>query len=512
MAVTTVRPNATASGSTLFTLSGGALTLHAATNDDSDSTFFSKDSSIVGQASALLDFGTTTISASQRVKAVRIRVRLTTPTAAGRINVYLGSRANNQNFFHSALAIRGAYTSNTTFTGPYQTAAPNGADWSQATIDGLRAKVTEYNDTGVLGDIKELYIDVDIVAQPTVTVSAPTGTITNSAAPDVTWAYADTDNETQAYYEIKVFTAAQYGAGGFDALTSTPTYTSGEVASSDQTAVVGDLLVNGTYRAYVRVAKVVNGSPFFSDFAFSQFTLNNTIPTVPTLSASWSSTLGKATLTVTGVAVGVGLSSQQFEVYKSVDAGVTYTLVRDGYDLTPNASFEAEAVDYEAPRGVVVYYQARAIGIDASSNEFPSGYSTVQQVLITTDNTWWFKAIENPSINLGSVRVLGQLDTNIEEPNIVFRPLGSTLPIVVAGPLQGEDGIYQIKTITATEWDNFYPILNYQGVLLVQDPLEDQKYIRITGRTFTAESVQDGTIHRNIDLAYVEVSGVVEEE
>ena len=39
------------------------------------------------------------------------------------------------------------------------------------------------------------------------------------------------------------------------------------------------------------------------------------------------------------------------------------------------------------------------------------------------------------------------LDVVIEEPNIVFRPLGSTRPIVVVGPLQGEDGIYNIKTI-----------------------------------------------------------------
>jgi len=504
MAITVVRPNATASGSTLFTISGGSASLHAATSDNSDSTFFSKSTSIVGQASALLDFGTTTISASQRVKRVRIRAKVITPTSAGRINIYLGTRTDNQNFFHSALAIRGLYSA-TTFTGPWQTASPNGADWSQTTIDGLRAKVTEYNDTGVLGSILELYIDVDIVAQPTVTVSAPTGTITTSADPDVTWAYADTDNETQAYYQIKVFTAAQYGAGGFSASTSTATYDSGEVASSDQTAVVGNLLLNGTYRAYVRVAKVVNGSPFFSSYAFSGFVLNNTVPTVPTLSASWNSTLGKATLTVTGVAVTGSLVSQYFDVYRSDDGGVIYAGIRDGEDITPNASFIGTAVDYEAPRGVVAYYRARAVGVDSSSNEFPSAYSTVQQVLVTNDETWWFKAVTSPDINLGSVRVLAQLDTNIEEANTVFRPLGATRPIVVAGPLQGEDGIYSIKTITEDEWDDFYPILNYQGTLLVQDPLENQKYIRITARTFTAESQQNATIHRNIELAYVEV-------
>ena len=504
MAITTVRPNATASGASSFTISGGSATLHAATNDDNDSTFFAKSTSIVGQASALLDFGTTTISASQRVKRCRIRARALTPTADGRINVYLGTRADNQNYFHSALAIRGE-NAITTFVGPFQTAAPNGEDWSQATINGLRAKVTEYNDTGVLGNIYELFIDVDISTQPTVTVSAPTGTITTTTAPDVTWAYADTDNETQAFYELKIFSAAQYGAGGFSALTSTATYESGEIASSDNTAVVGDLLLSGTYRAYVRVAKAVNGSPFYSDFAFSQFTITVTPPSVPTLSAAWNSSLGRATLTVTGTSPS-GYVSQYFVVQRSDDDGVTYRTVRYGENITPNASHVGVAVDYEAPRGIVAYYRARAVGVDSSSNEFPSAFSTIQQVLITNDQTWWFKVIDDPELNIGDVRVLAQLDTNIEEPNTVFRPLGSTRPIVVAGPLQGEDGIYSIKTLTEAEYDEIYPVMTHQGTILVQDPAGNQKYVRIISRTFAAESKQGGVIYRDIDLAYVEVN------
>ena len=506
MAVTTVRPNATASGSTLFTITGGSGTLHATTNDDSDTTFFKKSTGVTGQASCLLDFGTTTLSASQRVERVRLRARVSTPNDDGRLNLYLGSRADNQNYFHSAVAVRGTNAIGVV-TGPYYTSAPNGEDWSQDTINGLRAKVTEYNDSTDVASIFELYIDVDIAAQPTVTVSAPTGTITTSTAPDVTWAYADTDNKTQAYYEIKVFSAAQYGAGGFNALTSTSTYESGEIASSDSTAVVGELLLSGTYRAYVRVAKAVNGSPFFSDFAFSQFTISVTPPTVPTLAAAWNSSLGKATLTVTGAALSGSYVSQYFDVHRSDDDGVIYAGVRNGEDITPNASFVGVAVDYEAPRGIVAYYRARSVGVDASGNEFPSAWSTVSQVLITNDETWWFKAIDDPDINLGDIRVLAQLDTSIDEPNTVFRPLGSTRPIVVAGPLQGEDGIYSIKTVTEAEWDALYPLIEYQGTILVQDPQENQKYIRVISRTWSADSKADGVIHRNLDLAYVEVEG-----
>lgn len=503
MAVTTVRPNATASGSGSFTLSGGAGSIHATLNDDSDSTFLQKTSSVVGQASAIVDFGTTTISASQRVKQVRIRARCDTPTSEGRLNVYLGARVDNQNYFHSALAIRGQ-NSVTTFTGPYYTSAPNGQAWSQTAINGLRGKITEYEETGDRGKFYELYIDVDISAQPTVSVSAPTGTITTTTAPDVTWTFSDTDNETQAYYQIKVFSAAQYGAGGFSALTSTATYDSGEIASSDNTAVVGSLLLAGTYRAYVRTAKSVNGEPFWSDFAFSQFTISYTAPTIPTMAVAWDSNLGKASFTLTGAAVPGAYVSQYYDIHRSDDDGVVYTEIRNGENITPNASFIGTAVDYEAPRGTVAYYRCRSVAVNSSDQEFPSNWGTVQQVLITNDETWWFKVIEEPDYNLGSIRVLKELDVQIDEPNTVFRPLGATRPIVVAGPLQGEDGGYNIKTITETEWDDFYPILTHQGTILVQDPYGNQKYVRIVTRDWNAETVA-GIIHRDITLRYVEV-------
>jgi hypothetical protein len=505
MAVTTVRPNAVVTGSGNYDNTGGAASIQAALSDDSNTTYISKKAAVTGEGSIILDFGTTTLTASQKVKRVRVRAKIKTDSAGtGKLNVYLGSKINNQNYYHSPLQLRGTYGSITTLEGAYQVAAPDGSAWTQTSINNLRAKVTEYQDSTNISNIYELYIDVDIVSEPTVTVVNPNGTITNTASPDVSWTFADSDGDTQTYYQIKVFSAAQYGAGGFDPETSTATYDSGEIAGSDTDNVVDDLLANATYRAYMKVAKTINNEPFWSDWAYSGFVINNTLPPTPTLAAVFNNATNDVTLTATGSSP-TGFSSQVFDIHRSDNAGTIYAAIRNGEELIPNGSFIASVTDYEAPRGISAYYRVRSIGTTAGGVEIPSAWSTVVQVLITNDTTWWFKAIADPTINIGGIRVLAQLDTNIDEPNTVFRPLGETRPIVVAGPLQGEDGVYQIKTVTETEWDDFYPIIEHQGTLLVQDPLLNQKLIRVVGRTWSAESSQNSVIYRDIELAYVEV-------
>jgi hypothetical protein len=61
--------------------------------------------------------------------------------------------------------------------------------------------------------------------------------------------------------------------------------------------------------------------------------------------------------------------------------------------------------------------------------------------------------------------------------------------------------------VCSSDLDEFYPLLTYQGIILVQDPFGNQKYIRITSRTWSAASQSNGVIYRDIDLAYVEVDG-----
>jgi len=506
MAVTTVTPNATATGTSLYTISGGSANLHSALNDGNDATFIQKTSAVTGSADAILDFASVTLTASQRVKQVRLRVRASTPTDVGRLNVYLGALIARKNYFYTGLAIRGTNASATTFTGPYFTSAPDGSEWTQTNLNNLRVKATEYKETTDRGKFYELFADVDIVTAPSVgTVSAPVGGV-STTTPDITWTYVDSvDNSTQDYVQIKVFSSSQYNAASWNVNTSTPTWTSGELASTEQTSVVGVLLTPATYRCYVRVGKDINGTPFYSDYSFSEFTVNYTTQPVPTMAVAWSATLARASFEITGSSLGGGLSSQYHQVQRSDDEGINYDYIRNGDNITLTAGNKGIIQDYEAPRGITAYYRSRAVGVDSNSIEYPSGWGVIQQVLITNDSTWWFKCIEDEALNLGSVRVLKELDVVVDEPNTIFRPLGSNYPIVVAGPLQGEDGAYNLKTVTETEWDNIYPLITHQGKLLIQDPFGNQKYVRITDRKWTAET-QSGNVYRDITLKYVEIA------
>lgn len=506
MATVVVRPDGVSTGASNFTVTGAANAA-AATNDDSDATLVRKSSGVSGTQTLALSFGTTTITSSQRVRRVRLRGRVKTDNANGKMDLMLGTRVSGIQYFYTGYAVRGAVgvSAPVSVTGAWFTSSPDGASWDQARIDALRSQFIEYKDSADRGYVYELYIDVDVAAQPTISVSAPSGTITTSATPEVQWTYTDPDAaDPQAFYEIKVFTAAQYGAGGFSADTSTATWTSGIVGSSELGAVIAEPLLSGTYRAYARVAKSINGDPFWSAWGYSQFTLTLTPPPTVAVTAAWSASEGKATLDLQGGSP-TGFTSQYFQVQRSDDSGVTWDYIRNGESITVSGTYTSQILDYEAPRGLTVRYRARSIGV-SGEERIPSAWSSsIPQVLVTNDGTWWLKAVASPSLNVGSLIATGDLTRRVEEPNTVFRPLGDNLPIVVAGLIGGVDGQLRLTTTTSSNWADVEAVLLHQGTLLVQDPVGRQQYIRITSRTWV-ERYAAGRIVRDITADYVEVS------
>jgi hypothetical protein len=133
-----------------------------------------------------------------------------------------------------------------------------------------------------------------------------------------------------------------------------------------------------------------------------------------------------------------------------------------------------------------------------------SGYVSTEPIQITNPRVWSFTAIQNPTIAVRSLRVQQPLNSQIVESYGQFKPLGASKTIVIATSIYGIDGSYEFTTQGETEWENLYPVLTYQGILHVHDPLGRQKYVRFVDRTWT-EIGPIGNLIRNAKVNYFEV-------
>jgi len=303
MATYVLRPNANWNNASAFAISGGSASVHAALADDSDSTYITRSSSTV-PASYEAEFGTQTLAATEKVAYVNLRARASIGTT-GSIELSLGviTDRNGRTVSYSVPFSKANTLSLSTLdTALKLTTAPNGEAWTQTLIDNLVVKFADNAiASGDRANLYALYVDVITTTQPTVSVTAPTGTVTDTTFPSVVWTYADADGDPQNAYEIKVFDSTTYGGASFDEDTSTPTVTTGIVTSSNNGQTLeADLADGTTYRAYVRVAQLVNGANYFSDWAYSQFTIDVDAPATPLITAFYDSEEGAVTVTVFG--------------------------------------------------------------------------------------------------------------------------------------------------------------------------------------------------------------------
>jgi hypothetical protein len=133
-----------------------------------------------------------------------------------------------------------------------------------------------------------------------------------------------------------------------------------------------------------------------------------------------------------------------------------------------------------------------------------SGYTVTEPIQIVNPAVWSFTAVQSPTTRVTELRVQQPLNSSIVESYGVFKPLGASKTVVVATSIYGIDGSYEFTTQGETEWNNLYPVLTYQGILHVHDPLGRQKYVRFVDRTWTEVGDIDNLI-RNAKVNYYEV-------
>lgn len=379
--------------------------------------------------------------------------------------------------------------------------------WTDAQLDAAMLRVLN-NGTRDLRT-HEAYVDVRIVNQPVVTVTAPTGTITTTNQPVVTWTEViDADGGPQTASQIKVFTAAQYGIGGFNPDTSPNTWDSTINGGTELARQVGVILPDATYRAYVRVAQTVNGAAHWSAWAFSQFTISVALPAVPTIALTPSATNGRMSVLVTPVA-GTA-TTNRLELQRTLDAGVTWTPVRNTYgnDGLILQATAATVLDYEAPNGSTVGYRARSA--HSYSGEFASSAWSATSNSSWTSTDWWIKHPNISALNLKLTRsMFSYADVNRAARQTAMQPLGAALPIVISDTRAGATGTIVVQLATLVEQNALDTLLDETSTLLLQGPVAEghpDRYIRFGDHASVRKSDNSWSLPTMETLPWIQVA------
>jgi hypothetical protein len=453
MSVVAVRPSSTTSN-TGVTIAGSSL--HAVLGDDSDGTY----GEWAAGDTAVVAFTAPTLPSGSVIKSQGVRARTAKISANGLMGVQ---------------ALGDIYPD----TGDAAWTVASGISWTTPTTVSLPIPLQpDHPMTGlriftgapdVVARVFEAYLDVVYVVKPVISVQTPTGTVTNTNKPRVQWSFTthDTDGGSITTWQVKVFTAAQYGAGGFDPATSTTTQASGitnQLINSWDPPVP---LANATYRAYVRVAQNVNGSLFWSDWAYSAFVLNVTPPNAPTVAAIAQNTEGRIRLTVTPAATGV--STDLIEAQRSADNGATWEDCRtEPAGLTVATS--VKVWDFEAPNGTAMLYRARTAHSYSGVYAYTAWVTSSPVAWSSTDR--WIKHPNLPALNMKvTVQAFGAVKRAARQG--VFQALGAADAIVVSDTRGPETGGLILLLADQAARDQLDALLDTADTLLLQGATGD---------------------------------------
>lgn len=467
MTLSVLRPTATTSNT--GTLTGGA-TAHAVLADDSDASYvtFAAFPSVQSCQVGLTDL---TLPAGAVVKSIAVRAR--SALVVSGTSAFL-----NHKLIGAGPTVNSAWGHSSTTPGTRSGLATTG--WTDPQIDAVELYLLDQ--FGAALNVYEAYLDVRYVIQPVPTVTAPTGTVTNTNTPTVTWTNVlDPDGASQTAAEVKIYSAAQYGAGGFDPATSTSTWESGVVSGPGLVRPVATPIANATYRAYVRTAQTVNGAALWSAWVFGGFVLSVTPPAVPTLALTAQSTSGRIQAVIT--TGGGATTTDRVELQRSVNGGTSWLAVRNTETYDGTIAYPAAPVtilDYEAPNGTLTSYRARALhsytGIYAAS-----AWSTTATATWTATD-WWIKHPNVPALNLKLTQAMfSYADINHGARATSFLPLGASLPIVVSDTRGGPTGTVVLTLATLVSQDALDALLDTVATLLLQGPVGDghpDRYVR----------------------------------
>lgn len=465
----------------------GAASLNAATSDNSDASY--ADMTGAAADSVTFSLGTVSLPAGAVTKSVTVRHRGSVAGCVVTSALYLPAGGTPIAQVSTTMAAGIA-----TYAGTLVAVT-----LTQADIDGLQLFVIK---SVAAGRLHEEYVDLVYATVPVVTPSAPTG-VQATPTPTMLWTYAaGSDGDVQSRYQIRVFTAAQYGIGGFDPATSPASYDSGTVLGAATSAVLGVLPNSSTMRAYVNVAQTINGTPQWSGWSYSAFTTSFTTSNVTSIVGTADATNARITLLVTRN--GATPTWTKLEVQRSDDGGATWGYIRGGKNIAVSGA-TWPLNDYETANGASALYRARATYI--ASGVTITGAWVTSSAVSWTSTSDWLKDVNIPARNV-KVCIRRHPDLTYGRTQGVNGVVGRTDPVVISDVQRLATGSIAFHTDTHVASAALILLLSTDVVLLQTVPGNrfGSKYLAVGAVTETApDAVGETSQDRYFGFGFVQV-------
>lgn len=260
----------------------GVTALYQALNNDDDTKYITSPS---GKATATVAFPVDISSANVPVGAVitsvTVKLRCSvngSPPAGTAASLTVNVQADDNTARFTARTIYVTSAVPTDFAVASYHVDPLGLAWDVHRLNHLLCRVFSY--VGIAGLLRcyKFWTEVNYRVRPTVTVDAPSGTVT-TPSPVISWTYAQDDGDPQDRVEYKLFTAVQQAQVSFNPDTDAPVFSAsldGEVSSVTlPTSINPD-----SYWVYVRVFSSYGAK---STWVGKQFVVDGPSPGAPGL-------------------------------------------------------------------------------------------------------------------------------------------------------------------------------------------------------------------------------------
>lgn len=194
---------------------------------------------------------------------------------------------------------------------------------------------------------------------PTVTLTAPPTTVTNTTRPNLEWTFTHSTDIQDTYYWA-IFTQAQYDAPGFSPGQSTKVEgnnVTGVQNSSDRSITpVVDLVHGSTYRFYL---KVDSSGAQTSGWKSKTFTINLTVPATPIVNSVIYDTVNNRNILDISYNVTAMYTNPYIVVYAKLSTESVFTeLTR--FSVASNETTKLYS-DYTTPTNTLRYYFVRLL-------------------------------------------------------------------------------------------------------------------------------------------------------